>query len=230
MLAYLAIRHPDRPVSRTAVATALWPDAPLEQGLSNLRSALWRLPRPTARRLVEAVRGTDLRLAPDLVVDYRRVVGPGRHDGFPAGGGDVEHQLAALTRDLLPGWDEEWLDLERESFRQVRMHRLEQLASHLRSEARFADALCAALAAVACDPLRESAHRIVLDVHLAEGNPSEAVRHFDTYRTLLHRELGLHPSTEMSAKVEALDARRRRPPRSAGTGRAPRTRSGRPRG
>jgi len=42
-----------------------------------------------------------------------------------------------------------------------------------------AGAIQAGLAAVAMDPLRESGRWLVIEAHLAEGNPSEAVRAFD---------------------------------------------------
>jgi DNA-binding SARP family transcriptional activator len=51
------------------------------------------------------------------------------------------------------------------------------------------------MTAVEAEPLRESAHREVTAVHLAEGNTAEALRHFESYRERLRNELGLSPST-----------------------------------
>lgn len=84
--------------------------------------------------------------------------------------------------------------MAQESHRQQRLHALERLSTLLRRAGRFPAALQAALAAVACEPLRESAHRRVVEVHLAEGNASEALRHYDAYRRLLAHDLGLAPS------------------------------------
>jgi len=44
------------------------------------------------------------------------------------------------------------------------------------------------------EPLRESAHREIAAIHLAEGDTAQALRHFSAYRRRLHRELGLSPS------------------------------------
>ncbi|MCX2946940.1 AfsR/SARP family transcriptional regulator [Lentzea sp. NEAU-D7] len=52
----------------------------------------------------------------------------------------------------------------------------------------------ARLAAVQTDPLRESAHRTLVQLHLADGNPAQALRQYQTYRALLRAELGLEPS------------------------------------
>jgi DNA-binding SARP family transcriptional activator len=57
------------------------------------------------------------------------------------------------------------------------------------------------LAAVAAEPLRESAHRLLIQGHLAEGNLAEAVRQYDFYRTLLSRELGIEPSPTIKRLV-----------------------------
>ncbi len=102
--------------------------------------------------------------------------------------------LALLEEDLLPGWDEEWLIVERERMRQLRIHALEALSIRLREQSRFGEAIDAALSAVAAEPLRESAQIALIEAYLAEGNVSEAARQKDAYRVLLDVELGLEPS------------------------------------
>ena len=72
---------------------------------------------------------------------------------------------AVLSDDILPEWSEEWLLSTREWFRQVRLHALEALCGRLCREARFGEALEAGLAAIACEPLRESSHRAVVRAH-----------------------------------------------------------------
>jgi hypothetical protein len=56
--------------------------------------------------------------------------------------------------------------------------------------------LDAALAAIAADPLRESAHRSAIEVHLAEGNVGEALKQFSVLFDVLARELGIAPSRQ----------------------------------
>jgi DNA-binding SARP family transcriptional activator len=60
------------------------------------------------------------------------------------------------------------------------------------------------LAAVACEPLRESTHRAVVRAHLAEGNPAEALRQYRSYRQLLNDELGLPPSRQFQELIAGL--------------------------
>ena len=62
---------------------------------------------------------------------------------------------------------------------------------------RHADAIQAALAAIRLEPLRETAHRTLIEIHLAEGNWSEACRQYQRCRRLLQDELGVEPSDSM---------------------------------
>jgi len=99
--------------------------------------------------------------------------------------------------ELLPGWYEDWVLFERERLRQIRLYALEKLAGHLAAHRQYARALEAALQCVHLEPLRESAHRAVLTVHLAEHNIAEALRHYEFFRQLLHDEMGIEPSPQL---------------------------------
>ena len=59
------------------------------------------------------------------------------------------------------------------------------------------------MAAIASEPLRESAHRTLCRVYLAEGNATEALRHAELYRDLLWRELA---AQAVSPQFDALVA------------------------
>lgn len=107
-----------------------------------------------------------------------------------------------LDHDLLPTWDEQWLVIERERQRQLRMHALEALSGSLCDARRYPEAITAALAAVRAEPLRESSQRALIAAHAGEGNVSEAVRQLDAYRRLLDEELGIAPSAQLEAIVD----------------------------
>ena len=72
---------------------------------------------------------------------------------------------------------------------------------------KYGAALNVALAAIKSEPLRESAHRLVIRVHLAEGNPGEAMRQFQAYQSLLADELGLQPSEQILRLIRPLHIR-----------------------
>jgi DNA-binding SARP family transcriptional activator len=104
----------------------------------------------------------------------------------------------------LPDWSDDWIMLERERWDQLRLHALEALAQRLITAERYLPALEAALTAVAIEPVRESAHRTVIEVHIAEGNSACAIKHYQRYRGILQRELGVSPSQRMDRLVRAL--------------------------
>jgi DNA-binding SARP family transcriptional activator len=196
VVAFLAVH--DRAVERSQVAGTLWPDATDSHAAGSLRSALWRL-HDADGCVVEATTSR-LRLAPLLRVDLREGLGLARRllqAGTPGNAGQPPMQaVAELDRDLLPDWYlDDWLVLPREQWRQMRLHALEVLAMGLAARGEFAVAVAAALAAVRGEPLRESAHRCLIQVHLAEGNAAEAVAEFQSFRRLLHSELGMEPSS-----------------------------------
>ena len=198
LLAYLAVE--DRPLHRGYVAGALWLNSSEPHASGSLRSALWQI-RRSARGLVEE-RNHQLRLAKTVAVDLREAYSWAsriQDSARPIEATDLT--AASASAELLRDWYDDWVVLERERFRQSRAHALEVLCARLATESRFTEAIEIGLAAVRNEPLRESAHRAVIGVHLAEGNRSEALRHYAYYRRLVTGELGIEPSTRMETLV-----------------------------
>jgi DNA-binding SARP family transcriptional activator len=197
LVAFLAVHN--RPLLRLFVAGNLWIDSSEEH--ANLRTALWRLHK-LGFPLVDATRG-HLSLAPAVVVDLhdlsdrtRQVL---RHEAAPKRE-DVDAILGG--GDLLPDWYDEWVVVEREHFRQLRLLALETLCTDLSATGSYAMAVEAGLACVAAEPLRESAHRALIGAHLAEGNRVEAIRQFRFYEALVRDELGVAPSAAIRRMLE----------------------------
>jgi DNA-binding SARP family transcriptional activator len=109
-----------------------------------------------------------------------------------------------LSADLLPDWTEDWVLMERVRYHQLRLRALETLCRRLTEKGRFGQAVQAGLAAVAGEPLRESARLALIEAHLGEHNVAAALREYEVFRQLLRRELGLQPSQNMQTLVEAL--------------------------
>jgi len=194
LLVLLALH--ERPLLRPYVAGMLWIDASDDRAGASLRSSLWRLNR-SGHRLVDATT-TRLGLAPGIDVDLRRSFALAHRliDGT-ATAEDLDSAEASLDGEVLPDWYDDWLLLERERFRQLSLHALEALSDRLVAAGHLGRAFRAALAAVRGEPLRESAHRALIRVHLAEGNHAEALRQRDFYRRLLRERLGVEPSPQL---------------------------------
>lgn len=205
LVAFLAVSA--RPVARGVVASSLWLDSAEARSCANLRSALWRLRRP-GHPIVETT-DKQLQLAPGVVVDAHELASKALRllDGTPHEA-DVALDDDLLHGELLPGWYDDWVLMERERLRQLRIHALESLTDRLRASGRYGQAVEAGLAAVSAEPLRESAHRALIRVYLAEGNESEALRQHDSYRTVLRDELDLEPSNRMDELLGRIRERR----------------------
>jgi DNA-binding SARP family transcriptional activator len=208
LLAFLAIRR--RPQLRLSLAGALWLDTAEENASRNLRTALWRT-RKVCDALVET-NGNYVAMQPGVRVDLTDAIDraqdvlQGRADARwaemePTSASAWRDGVAVLGGDLLPDWSEDWVMIERERLRQLRMHALEALCAQLTSSGRFAHAVEAGLAAVTVEPLRESAHRVLIEAYLAEGNRFEAVRQLDGFRALLDDSMGVTPSSSLEALV-----------------------------
>jgi DNA-binding SARP family transcriptional activator len=199
MLAFLAISG--GPVDRLHVAGTLWPDVDEARATACLRSTLWRI-RQAGRSAVEA-NGARIRLGSSVVTDLHELTRSLRKlRERDLTDHDVVRVLAPA--ELLPGWYEDWVLVERERVRQLRLHALEQVCVRLVEERRFAEAVEAGLAAVHSDPLRETAQRALIGVYLAEGNGSEAVRAYRRFRQLLNDQLGLNPSADLERLLHPL--------------------------
>jgi DNA-binding SARP family transcriptional activator len=201
VLAFVALH--ERPLHRLHVAGSIWLDSPEERTYASLRSALWRLHR-NGRRLV-ATDGQRLALGRDVEVDLHESEALARRALDESDGDAVDIDASALSADLLPDWYEDWVLMARERYRQLRLRALDALCDRLIRANRLGEALEAGLAAVAGEPLRESAHRAVVRVHVAEGNVGEAIRQYRLCRRLLNEQLGIEPSDRMRELVPNLD-------------------------
>jgi DNA-binding SARP family transcriptional activator len=200
VVAFVALH--ERPLLRTYVAGTLWLDSPEARAAGNLRSALWRIHTHTPG-LVAADPQT-LRLGPRVRVDLRDAETRARTELAGTSSGVAPEEL---TLDLLPDWYDDWVLLERERFRQLRLRALESMCTRLAAAGRLDEALEAGQLALVGEPLRESAHRALVSLHLTEGNAAEAVRQFRLCRRLLLEQLGVEPSPLMLDLVAGLDAR-----------------------
>src|SRR5579871_2488779 len=203
LLALLALRGP---LPRAYAAGILWPDVFDEQAAARLRTTLWRL-----RQVGTGVLASDprrLALSGEVVVDATQAAADARallEGRLPPGDiGDIAVAMAN-TPELLRGWYDDWVIVERERLTQRHLIALESLADQMLAKGDPAKALQVGMAAVQLDPLRESAHRAVIRAHLAAGNPGLARRQYDRYRDVMRQEFGMeHASAQMRDTIAAL--------------------------
>ncbi len=208
LLALLAL-HGGAP--RTVIAGTLWPEVPEGRARASVRAAVCEIQR-IAPGLVHSS-PHDLDLSADVGVDVVEVLeltaSAVRARGDPTAD-DVPEQVAEflpgrrLAGPLLPGWTDDWLLAEIERIQQLRVHALDIWAARLLAVAAYPLALSVAEAAVLADPLRESAHRRLMEVHLAQGNTASALRQYQRFSALLREELGIRPSRLIQAMADRI--------------------------
>ena len=190
VLAFLAINP--GPVDRGRAASALWPDLPDAQARSNLRRALWLLPRGWT-----TTSGDDIVLQAESDLPAAQVIGARAIDG----GLVTLKEITLLSSDLLPGWNEEWAFAAQDAFRLLRVQALEAACRTMAAAGQHALATQAGLAALAAEPLRESAAAALIEAHLAQRNRYEATRCYRALATRLMDELGVDPDPLLAQRM-----------------------------
>lgn len=191
LIAFLALNR-GPPTARGHVAATLWPDLVEDRGTANLRSTIWRL-RRQAPGLLEADE-SHVALCGGVEVDEHALTRLA--DACATLQPEDLDRLRdlCLRGELLPSWLDEWVLPHQDRVRQVRLQALEQMTTLLTEAGDLSKAVRAGLAAIASDPLRESAYRALIGAHLADGNKAEALRLYGTFRTLLLDHAGCEPS------------------------------------
>lgn len=198
LLAYMCIRG--QPVARSVVAADLWPDQPEEVGRANLRRGLWHVP---AGWITTA--GTDLILEAESDITRARHLAAQAISGEPLTLGDI----ALLSNDILPGWHEEWLIAAQDSFHLLRVQALEAACRTMAKAGNFVLATQAGAAAVAAEPLSESAVEALISAHLGQHNRHQAAQCFRSLEQRLRTELGVSPDPALTERLVAAGIGRR---------------------
>jgi DNA-binding SARP family transcriptional activator len=190
LLAYLALRR--QPVARALASAHLWPDIVDEAARANLRRALWHVPH-----------GWVVTISDELVLDAHCDFEDAHRAAARALGGEALslEEIALLSNDLLPGWHEEWVLPDHESFHLLRVQALEAACRTMVSLGQHGLAIQAGAAALAAEPLRESTAEALIEAHLAQRNRYQAMQCFRTFAQRLDDELGVKPDPALAARL-----------------------------
>ena len=195
LLAWLAV-HPG-PHTRSAVASALWPDVLDTSARASLRTALSGVRRalgPAAAAL-RADRER-VELSGDVAVDLRefdRILDSG----------EPEAALELARGELLPDLDDDWVLRERDRHRG---RCSVALAAMARSAAGPEEALAWSRRRAELDPFDEAAHRELMSALAAVGETASALAVYERLRARFRRELGLVPASATRDLAAALRA------------------------
>ena len=192
LLAYLAL-HPNQPVDRNMLAFLIWEESDEETARRALRQRLHQLRRILTRLGLpdEILRsaGGQLRFRPDLGLWVDALA-------FREQAGDPRWQIEAIELyrgDLLPDCAAAWLSPLRADLREKYMDALRRQIDGAKMQRNYSRALYYARRLLAANPLRESSHRIQMELYYLAGKRAQAIRQYRRLETLLRQELKAEP-------------------------------------
>lgn len=212
LFTYLTLNR-GRPSRREELIEALWPwrapagaDASLSALLSRLRSVLGGdvlEGRAEVRLCLRPAAWVDFEAAQEAIHRAESAVAQG---AWARGWGPSLVALFTSRRGLLPGEDLPWAEEYRRQLEEVRCSALECYAavalgvggSELAPGERVAREL------VACEPYRERAHALLMEILVARGNRAEALWAYEDLRRRLRDDLGATPAPELRELQERI--------------------------
>ena len=207
LLAYLAL-HPGRAPSRDSLGALLWSGTTDEHARHNLRQTLFALRQAVARDpfVVEGERVGLKESAVEVdVADFERGVARGTCDALREATGLYRGELLdGLRIDEAPFDD--WLASERQRLRELGLNALEKLLAMDLAAGSLERAVETGLRLLALDPLRESAHRALMELYARQGRRTAALRQYQRCAEALRRELGVEPEAATTRRFQEIQS------------------------
>lgn len=197
LIAALAILGP---CPRNYLAGKLWPESTQAQAQSSLRVGIHLTLGHVPGLLCSD--GCILSLSQTVDIDLHRVREVLEIADQGHWGGSVSALLGQLpTRDLLPGWYDDFVLEEQERLRHARLHRLRRIAHESLAGRDHEDASMAARAALSIEPYDDESIGYLIRAKMRRGDLAAAIRVYREYCETLRIDLGIAPSARLSALV-----------------------------
>ncbi|HLO33260.1 MAG TPA: BTAD domain-containing putative transcriptional regulator [Anaerolineales bacterium] len=174
----------------------LWPDSLEETARDNLRHALWRM-----RKALEAASSTrflhavdvaiSFKESPDYWLDAAELEKLNEHTSAD----ELSAVLSEYQGELLPGFYDEWVVLEREHLYSIFEHHMARLLSLLQAEQRWLDILDWGERWIKLGQKPEPAYRALMTAHAAKGDMSKVAATYERCAKSL-KEFGMEPSEQ----------------------------------
>lgn len=184
---------------REKLAGMFWPDETEEKARAYLRNELWRI-----RKTLSKISNVEYFLASDLTITFNQAppfwldVAEFKNQNDTTSTEELMQALSHYQGELLPGFYEDWVVLEREHLQTLFERKLAQLLGLLEEQQRWSDILEWAERWISLGQAPESAYRYLIIAYNASGDQGKAL---STYKRCVQalRELDLEPSEETRA-------------------------------
>ncbi len=184
---------------REKLAGMFWPDESEEKARAYLRNEIWRI-----RKALPHTSKVDYLIADNLTVgfnqssSYRLDVDGLRNLSDNSSADELIHALSSYQRELLPGFYEDWIVLEREHLQVVFEQKIACLLQMLEKEQRWQDILNWAERWISLGQGPEAAYQALMFAYDALGEHAKVVSTYERCKQAL-RELDLEPSEQTRA-------------------------------
>ncbi len=191
---------------REKLAGLLSPDSLEETARDNLRHALWRLRKAFQSVSVTSyIQANDLTIAFNTSAEYWLDAAAVEGLGDSATADELVSALSAYQGELLPGFYEEWVALEREHVASIFEHHMARLMSLLQEEKRWLDVLEWGERWIKLGQKPEPAYRALMTAHAAKGDMSKVAATYERCVKSL-KDFGVEPSEQTRALYQKLKA------------------------
>lgn len=189
---------------REKLAGLLWPDFSEETARDNLRHALWRVRKALeGASAIRFLQANDLTISFNLTADCWLDVVELRKLNENASTDQLVAALSEYQGELLPGFYEEWVLLEREHLYSIFEHHIARLISLLQAEKRWLDVLDWGERWIKLGQKPELAYRALMTAYAANGEMSKVAATYERCAKSL-REWGIEPSEQTEALFNEL--------------------------
>ncbi len=202
LLAYLILHH-DQPIPRARLTGIFWPDRPNARARRALSHALWQIRDalgPASPQLMTEEDTVCFTLRPDDWLDVAVFQDKARKGDAPSSRvADLNEAVDIYRADFLEACYDDWALLERERLRELYLRTLERLIILDKRKGAHGQSLEHARRLAAADPLREAAHRELMQLYHLLDRPRAALAQYETLCQFLDEELGVEPAAATTA-------------------------------
>jgi predicted ATPase/DNA-binding SARP family transcriptional activator len=199
LFAYLLL-YAGKAFRREKLAGLLWPESSEDNARSNLRHELWRL-----RKALETDGDSyfiidDLEISFNPQSDYSLDVQ--QLESVPLESSTTGALIKALSSyqgELLPGFYNEWVFVERERLYNLFEIKITRLLESLESEGRWEEVLDWAMRWISISQWPEPAYRALIIAYANSGDMSKAAVTYERLTEGLQKDLGVKPSEQTQA-------------------------------
>jgi predicted ATPase/DNA-binding SARP family transcriptional activator len=185
---------------REKLAGMFWPEATEANARGYLRQTLWRL-----RKAIEPDRPAYL-AADDLSICFLPLSDYWLDASVLERDADLATSVAVYRGDLLPGFYEEWVGLERERLRAIFERKMAGLLEQLGLEKHWREVLDWGERWIGLGSAPESAYRALMVAHAELDDPAGAAAVFQRCVDALRVELSVEPAAETRALYDKIRA------------------------